>query len=193
MSAGVEVLPPLRGHNRDITSVAFSPDGSQIISGSKDEMIRFWDVSTGVEMRALQGHSNRIYSVTFSPDGSKNVWGCGDVSTGAEILTRLPGHTIGKMAFSLDGSNMICRSAKIIRVWNTNTGIEIHPQLEHGSYFITAIAVSPDGSTIISVDTAIRVWDASTHVEMFPLQGRGSSGLLHSRLMIPNLPLDAVV
>ena len=56
-----------------ISSVAFSPDGSKIISGSYDSTIRVWDASTGVEMLPpLQGHDS-ISSVAFSPDGSKII------------------------------------------------------------------------------------------------------------------------
>ena len=73
-STGIEVLPPLRGHDDSIHSVAFSPDGSRIILGSKDRTIRVWDASTGAEMLApLRGHNYPIISIAFSPDGSKII------------------------------------------------------------------------------------------------------------------------
>ena len=66
-STGIEILPPLRGHNYWINSVTFSPDGSKIISGSGDEKIRAWDASTGIEiLPPLRGHNSRISSVAFS-------------------------------------------------------------------------------------------------------------------------------
>jgi WD40 repeat protein len=52
-----------------VTSVAFSPDGRLIASGSKDKTIKLWDVKTGEEIRTLKGHSSWVNSVTFSPDG----------------------------------------------------------------------------------------------------------------------------
>jgi WD40 repeat protein len=74
-----EMLPPLRGHNDWIVSVAFSPDGSKIISGSDDKTIRVWDASTGIEMLPpLRGHDHTFLSVAFSPDGSKIISGSGD-------------------------------------------------------------------------------------------------------------------
>jgi WD40 repeat protein len=87
------MLPTLRGHNSRVTSVAFSPDGSKIISGSYDRTIRVWDARTGAEMLPpLRGHDSSIYSVAFSPDGLKiiseefdqttRVW---DTSTGVEL------------------------------------------------------------------------------------------------------------
>jgi len=62
-STSVEMLPPLRGHDSDIFSVAFSPDGSKIVSGSHDKSIRVWDASTGVEMLPAL----RAMTVTFVP------------------------------------------------------------------------------------------------------------------------------
>ena len=54
----------LQGHDGQIFSVAFSPDGSKIISGSYDQTIRVWDASTGVEMLPpLQGHDGMVHSV----------------------------------------------------------------------------------------------------------------------------------
>lgn len=57
------------GHNGDVTSVAFSPDGRTIVSGSSDKNVRLWDKATGKEVRRLQGHTYIVTSVAFSPDG----------------------------------------------------------------------------------------------------------------------------
>jgi WD40 repeat protein len=48
------MLPALRGHDDIIESVAFSPDGSKIVSGSQDKTIRVWDAGTGVELPGAQ-------------------------------------------------------------------------------------------------------------------------------------------
>ena len=130
------MLPPLRGHNSSVLSVAFSPDGSKIVSGSYDETIRVWDASTGVEMLPpLRGHDHWVRSVAFSPDGLKiisgsydetiRVW---DASTGIEMLPPLRGHHdwVRSVAFSPDGSKILSRSSdKTIRIWDANTGVEI--------------------------------------------------------------------
>ncbi|HOL24645.1 MAG TPA: peptidase C14, partial [Candidatus Hydrothermia bacterium] len=57
------------GHENGITSVCFSPDGNYIASGSYDETIKLWEVSTGKLVRTFEGHENGITSVCFSPDG----------------------------------------------------------------------------------------------------------------------------
>ncbi len=59
----------LTGHTRRVLSVAFSPDGKTIVSGSDDRTVRLWEVDTGTHTRTLTGHTRRVLSVAFSPDG----------------------------------------------------------------------------------------------------------------------------
>ncbi|KAF8690078.1 hypothetical protein AX14_003128 [Amanita brunnescens Koide BX004] len=132
------MLAPLRGHDKEIASVAFSPDGCKIISGSLDKTIRVWDASTGVEMLPpLRGHDGWIISVAFSPDGCKiisgsfdktiRVW---DIGTGVEMLPPLQGYDdwIISVAFSPDGSKIISRSEDgIVRIRDAGTGIMLPP------------------------------------------------------------------
>ncbi len=74
------------GHSGPVHSVAFSPDGKTLASGSEDHTVNLWEVSTGKLLRTLEGHSDVVNSVAFSPDGKTlasamlgNVWElCGD-------------------------------------------------------------------------------------------------------------------
>src|SRR5438270_12752473 len=57
------------GHEKDVSSVAFSPGGELLASGSHDKSIRLWDIATGKEFRRLEGHRDWVSCVSFSADG----------------------------------------------------------------------------------------------------------------------------
>ncbi len=59
----------LPGHTSRVMSIALSPDGQTLASGSEDETIKIWNLQTGKLLRTLSGHVSPVISVTFSPDG----------------------------------------------------------------------------------------------------------------------------
>ena len=71
-------MQTLSGHAKGITSVAFSPDGGTLASGSSDKTIRFWDAVTGTHIRTFSGHAGGVTSVAFSPDGRTLASGSAD-------------------------------------------------------------------------------------------------------------------
>jgi hypothetical protein len=60
----------LEGHSNAVNSVAFSPDGTQVVSGSDDKAVRLRHAVTGAALQALEGHWSLVSSVAFSPDGN---------------------------------------------------------------------------------------------------------------------------
>ena len=94
-----DIQPILAGHTDWVHSVAFSPDGARIASGSYDSTVRLWDAKTGAAIgEPLQGHTRHVCSVAFSPDGARIASGSGD--TTIQLWYAKAGAAIGKPSHS---------------------------------------------------------------------------------------------
>jgi WD40 repeat protein len=67
------LLLTLQGHSSSINSVAFSPDGQRILTGSADNTAKVWEAASGKELLTLKEHIGPIAAVAFSPDGQRIV------------------------------------------------------------------------------------------------------------------------
>jgi WD40 repeat protein len=156
-------LKRIDGHT-DIKSVAFSRDGTHIISGSYNKVCE-WDVLTGVELKELNGHTGIIRSVAFSSDGTCIVSGSDDNSVRVHALMStelqwLTGHT--SVAFSRNGTYIVSGSDDK-SVQDASTGMELK-RLNGHTHYVTSVAFSSDGTCIVSGsdDKSVQVWDALT-------------------------------
>jgi hypothetical protein len=164
-----------KGHFYYIWSVAWSPNGKRIASGSWDRSVQVWDALSGKNVFIYHGHSNAqygVYSVAWSPAGKYiasgssdpkvQVW---DASTGDNILT-YQGHSdvVYWVSWSPDGKHIVSGSKdKTAQVWDASTGQKVFTYRGH-SGTVDTVAWSPDGKRIASGggDSTVQVWDALT-------------------------------
>jgi WD40 repeat protein/energy-coupling factor transporter ATP-binding protein EcfA2 len=164
-----------------LTTAGFSPDGTLIVTATKGNTARVWDVATEKEIAVLRGHEGEVNSAVFSPDGARivtassdktaRVW---DVVTAKQIAV-LRGHEgeVNSAAFSPDGARIVTASSdKMARVWDVVTAKQIAVMRGHEGVLYSA-AFSPDGTRIVtaSSDKTARVWDAVKAKQMAVLRG----------------------
>jgi WD40 repeat protein len=174
----------LSGHERDVTSVAFAPDGKTLASGSLDGTLRLWDLATGKEAATCRWDKAVITSVAFAPDGKTVAVGGGgkgdvklwDTSSGKDVRT-MGGHSkaVFGIAFSPDGKHLTSGSQDCtVKVWDVSTGKEVFNLEGHRGLGVCGVAFSPDGKVLASagIDGTVRLWDTTTGKAMATYQGK---------------------
>lgn len=202
------LLPPdgplvgsLIGHKGPAYAVAVTPDGTRILTGSRDRTVKVWDSATGKELHTLGGHTKRVYAVAVTPDGRRavsgsedttcKVWDLGD---GAERRT-FGGHTgiVSGVAITPDGSRVVSASQDgTLTLWEAESGRVLHSFEGHGdAVWDVAVAVSPDGLRVVSGsgDASVRIWDLESGHELHKLEGhsgpvRGVATTPDGRLLV---------
>ncbi|MCC3408856.1 MAG: protein kinase [Microcoleus sp. PH2017_10_PVI_O_A] len=159
----------LVGHSLAVTSVAFSPDGATLASGSEDKTIEMWKLDAGKRWYTLTGHTDWVTCVAFSPDGATLASGGRDKTIQIWDLNKgkwwyaLRGHEdrVYAVAFSPDGQVLATGSRdKTVQLWNLNKGRPMSALSGHAGG-VEAVAFSPGGEFLASGsrDKSLQLWD----------------------------------
>lgn len=122
----VQPLYTLMGHSHIVRSLAISADAKLLVSGSRDQTIKIWQLETGELIRTLKGHTDEVCTITLSPDEQIIASGSADktiklwhLETG-ELLSTFTGHTdtVTAVAFTASGEMLVSGSLdKTIKIW----------------------------------------------------------------------------
>jgi serine/threonine protein kinase len=166
-------IPPrikqvLAAHTNLVTTVAISPNGQCLATGSRDQTIKVWNLHTGTLLHTLSDHSQRVTSVTFSPDSTllasagadctMKVW---NLQTGTlQQSWQDPAGIINAIAISPDQQILVSGSwDRSVKFWQLTTGTLLQT-LQHHLLSVTSVAIHPNGKWLAtgSADATVKVY-----------------------------------
>ncbi|WP_204150621.1 hypothetical protein [Leptolyngbya sp. CCY15150] len=161
----------LDDHQNAVATLAFSPDGQTLATGSGDSTVKLWRVSDGALITSLDAHQDGVLTLAFSPDGQTLATGNVDstvklwrVNDGA-LITSLDDHQdqVWTIVFSPDGQTLASGSSdRTVKLWRVSDG-QLITSLDDHQNEVRTIAFSPDGQTLVSgsFDRTVKLWRVS--------------------------------
>ena len=177
-----------KAHSGWVTGLAFSPDGRRLASGSSDQTVKFWNVSTDQGATTIASGIKEVQALALNRDGhwlaaenSGKVVTLWDAATGREVRTfsnKKPGEGtdsswVYSIAFSPDGRSLASGvDDKTIRLWEVGSGEAIR-DLTTGHRSLIYVAFSPSGRWLASGgdDKTIQIWEVATGKPTWTLRG----------------------
>jgi WD40 repeat protein/energy-coupling factor transporter ATP-binding protein EcfA2 len=185
----------MHGHTGIVSSIAFSPDGKWLASGSADRTVRLWDVGAGQPLvQPLTDHTDVVLSVTYSPDGkylasgsanrTVRLWDVRDPMSVRRIALPLTGHVVGvrSLAYSPSGETLASGSWDSIRLWDVGDPSSVQPlgqPISGYSLLMWSLSFSPDGKVLAlgRNDGTIQLWDVGDNsLQRWPPLGQPLTG-----------------
>jgi WD40 repeat protein len=178
----------LKGHTKPVTTVAFSPNGQWLASGSADGTVKLWNAQTGELEQTHEEAGTEIHGIAFAPDGKTlaiaavKTGGEGyvalvDLSAGklGETKRKVPEQNINSIAFSPDGKTLALGNvSSSLKLWDPETGAA-KKTLEGQGIQTRSLAFSPDGKTLVAGGwgNTVKLWNVESG-EMTELSGHES-------------------
>ncbi|MFW9907749.1 MAG: WD40 repeat domain-containing protein [Candidatus Thorarchaeota archaeon] len=158
------------------TSIAFSPKGDILATGSVGRVIKLWDIREGTPITTLEGHTYPVLGLSFSPDGDHLVSASGDTTliiwdmNSLKQAHQLKGHSLYVVSCDWDpqGNRIVSSSVdSAICEWDPNTGALQHRHEEHRTA-VQSVRFSRDGSRLASAssDHSVILWDSTDSLKV---------------------------
>ncbi len=172
----------LQNQTDQIYSLSFSPDGRKFATGSKDNIVGVWDLTTGKQLTRFEEYDNHS-GIAFSPSNKTIAYGLLDKTisifniTSGKQLAKFDGHSEGSdMAFSPDGNTLAISFLKSIVLWDI-ISVKQKMIIDIGNIEAKNICFSPDGKNLafLSDLNSIRLINLSTHREQPGFEGHEDS------------------
>ena len=187
------VLKTFAGYSSAVRSIAFSPDGRLLASGSVDKKVSLWDVETGKIIKTFTGHAGEVNTVLFTPDGSSLLSGSWSTAikfwniTNGVVLQEIPGNPAFqppsifdaagvlqpiKTAFNLATSNLVFAPTESIYLLKLGgNGTQVLKEFR-SSKTVDAVALSQSGKVLASATWSdIKLWDINSASEILTIKG----------------------
>jgi WD40 repeat protein len=178
--AAAKMLFILRGHERWVWTLAFSPDSRTLASGSMDNTIKLWDLTTGKARATLEGHTDKVWCVAFSPDGKVLASASEDRTVRLwNVTTGKPQKVLGHHAayyysvvFAPEGKTLVSGAFDgDVRLWDIASG-EVLTHLD-GHIATVRLALAADGNALATAshDGTVKLWHLGTRKLVRTLEG----------------------
>ncbi|MGH7173034.1 MAG: WD40 repeat domain-containing protein [Gemmataceae bacterium] len=181
-------------HSDKVWCLAFSPDGKTVASGGLDEVVRFWDVKTGRQLRLSSRYSGAVAGLAYSPDGATlalrdwsgdktGIFLLDPATAKARRFVKFPrygrgGHNGDAVAFSPDGKILASvNPGGEICLFDPASGKELAVLGKHNHDNVPVLVFSPDGRILASSgqDVTIRLWDVARRKPQFVLRSEDTT------------------
>jgi WD40 repeat protein len=175
----------LKEHNGPVYSLAVTPDGKRVVSGSSDNTLKVWGLESGQCIVTLKGHSRDVNVLALTPGGERLVSGSDDSTLkvwdllSGHCLATFKGHTqeVSNVAITPNGENIVSISTdKTLKVWELKSGnCLLTNDIGDSTGFFVQLAITPDGKQAISryglSDHFIGIWNIETGENLMTLEG----------------------